>query len=142
MAETQSIPFDLIRSPLARKKYNVEFDDSDFDGTANFEIVLSDDCPDNVEDCIDSTGVLKSGFSTTTLGDIKLELIEYDDYSCEVVISETVEFLVDGDIDVKGIFLQKKSNDFVVGYSIVPKAVRFCDKLVFEESNVLWKIIG
>ena len=143
MTETQSYPFDLIRSPLAKKKYNISYSDSDLDGTAKWQIIISNDCSDNVADCIDSNGVLKSGFTKTTLGDIKLQLVEYNEYSSEIMIKENVTFNLSSDVDVKGVFLVKKASPyFVLGYSINVKPMRFCEKIIFEADNVLWKVTG
>ena len=142
MTETQSYPFDLIRSPLAKKKYNLSYSDSDFNGGANWTVLVSSDCPDNVDDCLNSSSELKSGVNTTSLGDIKLELVEYSDYSSSIIIKENVTFTLDDDLDVKGVFLKKKSSNFILAYSINLKPMRFCEKIIFEADNVLWNIIG
>lgn len=142
---TESVPFDFIRAPLARKRYNLTqygYSDSDFDGTAKWEMVMSPNCPDNVADCLSGSSTLKSGFTKTVLGDIKLQLTEYDDYNVEIKIKETVSFTIDSDVDVKGFFLRKKDNGMVLGYCINVKPVRFCQSIIFEADNVLWTVIG
>ena len=142
---TESVPFDFVRAPLARKRYNLTsygYNDSDFDGTAKWEIVMSPDCPDNIGDCLSGSSTLKSGFTKTTLGDIKLQITEYDDYQAEIKIKENATFTLANDVDVKGFFLRKKDNGFVLGYCINLKPVRFCEQIMFEADNVLWTIIG
>lgn len=143
MTETQSYPLDLIRCPNTKKKYNNLWSDSDLNGSAKFQIVVSDDCPDNIDDCVNkSTGLFKTGFTTTVLGDIKLKLTEYDDYNSAIEVYETATYTLANDLDVKGLFLQKKANNFVFAYMINQRPMRFCDKLIIEENSNLFIMSG
>lgn len=138
----QSYPMDLIRCPLTKKKYNIDWNDSDLDGAAKFKFVVSPDCPSNISSCVNSNGTFASGFTTTNMGDVKLNLVEYDDYNSVIELAETVTYNLSSDTDVKGIFLVKKSNNFVFAYMINDKPMRFCDKIVFEENSNLFVMKG
>ena len=45
---------------------------------------------------------------------------------------------LNADIDVKGIFLRKKSNGFVLMAMVNNKPMRFVDGVTFEAGNVLF----
>ncbi len=144
MSDVVSVPLDLITSPLFDKKHNVSYSDSDFDGTAKWEIVFSATCPNNIPDCLNvSTGVLNNTVAVTARSDIKLKLNETDDgvidyYNSSVVIHENLTMSLNADIDVKGIFLRKKSNGFVLMAMVNNKPMRFVDGVTFEAGNVLF----
>lgn len=137
MTDTVSVPIDLYFTPLFIKKYNDKFSDSDFDGTAKFEIVISDDCNDNISDCLTSAGLLDSSTVVSDTEDMPLTLVE-DNNSSYVMITNNVEMTIDSDVDVKGIFLRKKSNGFVIMAQVNSKAMRFCDGMTFEKDNILF----
>lgn len=142
MAEKQSYPFDLIRSPLFFDKFNVSFDKTDFDGTNKFQIVLSSICPDNIPDCLNSNGTIKNTVNNVANSDIALELVVEDDTNRHILIKNDVTITLNEDIDVKGVFIRKKSNGFVVFAMVNENAMRFCDKIMFESGNVILQITG
>jgi len=141
MTETISVPLDLIPTPLFRKKYNVSYSDSDFDGTNKWEIVIATVCPDNLNDCLDSSGVL-TGVTVADSEDISLNLTENGNIGCYVTIKNNVTMSLDSDVDVKGLFLRKKSNNFILMGMVNQKPMRFCDGMTFEKDNVLFVIEG
>lgn len=138
MSEALSVPVDLITTPLFDKKHNVSYSDSDFDGTAKWQIVISNDCPDNISDCLDSNGLLNSSVVVSATSDIKLHLEESDDYNSYVSIAETLSMSLANDVDMKGLFLRKKSNHFVLMAMVNQTSMRFCDGVTFEADNVLF----
>ena len=143
MVETQSYPFDLIRTPLFFDKYNSSFSKSDFDGTDNFQIVLSSVCPDNISDCLNaSTGVLNNSVNNVASGDIALEFVRQDESNAYIAIKNNVTITLNDDIDVKGVFIRKKSGGFVIFAMVNETSMRFCDKIIFEKDNVIMQIIG
>ena len=146
MAEIQSYPFDLIKSPLFKSKYNISFSVSDFDGTDKCEIVISTVCPDNFSDCLDSDGLLRtSGNNAVTVSateDIALEYVEDDEVNSYIKIKNNVTVTLDSDVDVKGVFIRRKANDFVIFGMVNENTMRFCEEIKFEQDNVILQIIG
>ena len=139
-----SVPLDLITTPLFDKKHNISYSDSDFDGTAKWEMVVSDTCPINIADCLTSTGTLKSSIAVSAVADIKLILKETDDdgnidyYNSSVSIAENMTMTLANDVNMKGMFLRKKSNGFVLMAMTNQTPMRFCDGVTFEKDNVLF----
>lgn len=142
MVEKQSYPFDLIRSPYFFDKFNVSFDKTDFDGTNKFQIVLSAICPDNIPDCLNTNGTIKNTVNNVANSDIALELIVEDEKNRHILIKNDVSITLNEDIDVKGVFIRKKSNGFVVFAMVNEKPMRFCDKIMFESGNIILQITG
>ena len=140
MTDVVSVPIDLYITPLFIKKYNDKYSDSDFDGTAKFEIVISSDCNDNISDCLTSAGLLASSTVVSDTEDIALTLVD-DTNSSYVKITDDVVMSINSDVDVKGIFLRKKSNGFVIMGQTNSKAMRFCDGMTFEKDNILFKLV-
>ena len=144
MTDTVSVPLDLVPAPMFRKAYNVEYYDSDFDGTSNFIFVLSNECPDNIEDCVDSSGYLDTEAVPDYLdnrANVGLTLVEQGDVACYVKIAANATVTLSSDIDVKGIFLMKESG-FVLMAMVNQTPMRFCSGMVFEKDNVLFTIEG
>ena len=141
MTETQSYPFDLILVPNAIKKYNVSYSDSDFDGTNKWQLVISTICPDNIEDCLNNNGLLNGSVNNVANADIGIELVEQDATNSHVKIKNNVTITLNDDIDVKGIFLRKKSNNYVLMAMINQTPMRFCEKIMFEKDNILFQLI-
>ena len=146
MTEIQSYPYDLATSPLFIDKFNLSYSQADFDGTAKFELVISSDCPDNVGDCINTNGLLKNTVNVDVTGDMKLSVErdgEGDGYTrnIHILLAEGCEIPLSEDILLKGAFLRKKSNGFVIAFMIEETPIRYCENIIFEEGNVLFKII-
>ena len=141
MTETQSYPFDLILVPNAIKKYNVSYSDSDFDGTNKWQLVISTICPDNIADCLNNSGLLNGSVNNVANADIGLELVEQDATNSHVKIKNNINITLNDDIDVKGIFLRKKSNNYVLMGMINQTPMRFCEKIMFEKDNILFQLI-
>ena len=142
MVEKQSYPFDLIRSPLFFDEFNVSFDKTDFDGTDNFQIVLSSICPDNISDCLNVDGTINGEVTNVANSDIALELVVDDERNRHILIKNDVSITLNEDIDVKGVFIRKKSNGFVVFAMVNENAMRFCEKIIFESGNIILQITG
>lgn len=136
--EAVSVPIDLITTPLFDKKHNISYNDSDFNDTAKWQIVISNNCPDNLADCLNSNGLLNSSVTVSATADIKLHLEEVDDYNSYVTIADNVTVSLSDDVDMKGLFLRKKSNNFVLMGMINQTTMRFCDGITFEKDNVLF----
>lgn len=142
MTETQSYPFDLILVPNAIKKYNLSYSDDDFDGTNKWQLVISTICPDNIEDCLNNNGLLNGSVNNVANGDIGLELVEQDATNSYVKIKNNVTITLNDDVDVKGIFLRKKSpSNYVLMAMINQTPMRFCEKIMFEKDNILFQLI-
>ena len=141
MTETQSYPFDLILVPDFRKKYNLSFSDDDFDGTNKWQLVISTICPDNIADCLNNNGLLNSSVNNVANADIALQLVDQDETNSYVKIKNNVNITLNDDVDVKGIFLRKKSNNYVLMAMINQTPMRFCEKIMFEKDNVLFQLI-
>lgn len=143
MVERQSYPFDLIRTPLFFDKFNSSFSKADFNGSNNFQIVVSTVCPDNLSDCLNgSTGVLTGSVNNVATADVALQFVREDDVNAHIKIKNNVTMTLSSDVDVKGVFIRKKSNNFVVFGMVNKTPMRFCEKIIFEKDNVILQING
>lgn len=142
MTIQQSYPFDLITTPLFIDKFNVSYSKSDFDKTNKFQFVVSTICPNNLEDCLNTTnGGLLGTVNNVVSADVALEWYEQDEHNIYIRIANTVTINLPNDIDVKGIFLRKKADPKFVLFGMVNQTpLRFCSKMIFEKDNILLQI--
>lgn len=122
------------------------FDTQDMDGlNKNFRFVVSTDCPDSINDCLDDYGTLNSKVTTIDIGDNGLVAINYnhgiggDRY---ISISQG-SFQIDvGDVNttLNGLFLCSADTGYVIAYSIVPKTVSVKKEVVFPVNGVIWDV--
>lgn len=121
---------------------NTKWSSSDFNGTAKCELVFSSYCPDNIEDCVNSNGTINSSVTIDETADIKLMENKENIRNKYLYISESLELNIDDNFDVKAIFLRIKSNGYVLAYMInIGTPMRFCNKIIFEEDNVLLRLL-
>ena len=142
MAE-ESFPIDLTFVDDFDEVRNTKWSSSDFNGAANkCELVFSSYCPNNIEDCLTSSGTLNSSVTIDERADIKLMENKENIRNKYLYISESLELNIDDNFDVKAIFMRKKSNGYVMAYMInIGTPMRFCNKIIFEEDNVLLRLL-
>ncbi|MBO6271524.1 hypothetical protein J6O48_01950 [bacterium] len=138
MTEIVSVPMDLVFVSDVVEQHNLKWSSADFDGTAKCEFVFSTNCPDNIEDCLTATGTLNVDVMYSA--DVKLRVDKEASDVNALYVSENVTVNIDDNVDIKGIFLRKKSNGYVLGYMISLNPLRFCNTMGFEEGNVLAKL--
>lgn len=143
MVEQESFPIDLtfvddFDETINTSKWSLSL----FDGTAKCELVFSSDCPNNISDCLNSSGTLNNSVSVDTRADIKLLVNKETVRNKFLYISESLTVNISENFDVKGLFLRNKSNGYVLAYMINPnRPMRFCRKIIFEEGNVLLQLL-
>lgn len=146
MSEEKSYIFDFIRVPNFMDDYNLQFFVAEMDGTSkNYEFVLSQSCPDNIEDCLNDDGGLNSNVATVdigTQGEISLLYSKGVNNSRVITLSASSVVLDVGDIDVmmKGLFLRDISTGYVLAYCILQRTVPITNEVIFPASGVVWNI--
>ena len=127
------------------------FDTEDMDGVSpNFRFVLSSDCPQDIEECLDADGTLNTDAVTIVDTD------NADDGLCSLLWSKgvngersmsisdsTVTFdFGDEKPDVNGIFLVNVSNGsgYVLAYCIFDKTLTFDGVLILPCNGLIWSI--
>jgi len=139
MAEVESFPIDLIMVDSFVHQHNLKWSVNDL--ASGMELVFSSDCPDNITACLTDTDTLAMNVSVDLQHDIALAANTESVNVNYMYVAQSFEVDIDDNFDVKAIFLRKKSNGYVMGYMINQKAMRFCNKIMFEEGNVLVKLI-
>ena len=104
------------------------FDTADMDGSSlNFKVVLASDCPNNIEDCLDSEGTLNDDVTLiSTLGQddglIALHWVKgiNGERSMSIATSMLVYDFPDINVDVKALFLvsYRNGSGYVMAYCI------------------------
>lgn len=139
--EAKSYPFDFITTPLFIDNFNISYHKSDFDGTNKFQMVISTVCPDNIEECINSSGALDTDVVTIdAVTNIALILDDEDKYDTCISIANTVTMNLPTDVDVKGVFLRRNSSPYFVLFAMVNENPVRTNKIIFEEGNELLKV--
>lgn len=152
MAE-QSFLFDFSRSPTFFENFNESFSLTDMNTSdsetvlENFQLVLASYCDDNIANCLDADGCLSSSVTVAKsienvdlINTIGLDYI-IDDYG-DAIISlhdETTFVVGDTNIPLKAVFLQTLDG-YVMGYSIMERAIPVTNKVVFDEDVIFWDI--
>ena len=139
MAEVESFPIDLIMVDSFVHQHNLKWSVNDL--ASGMELVFSSGCPDNITACLTDTDTLAMNVSVDLQHDIALAANTESVNVNYMYVAQSFEVDIDDNFDVKAIFLRKKSNGYVMGYMINQKAMRFCNKIMFEEGNVLVKLI-
>lgn len=139
MVEVESFPIDLIMVDSFVHQHNLKWSVNDL--ASGMELVFSSDCPDNISACLTSTDTLAMNVSVDLQNDIALAANTESVNVNYMYVAQSLEVDIDDNFDVKAIFLRKKSNGYVMGYMINQKAMRFCNRIMFEEGNVLVKLI-
>lgn len=142
MVEYESYPIDLTFVDDFDETMNNKWSPSTFDGTAKCELVFSSDCPENIEDCLNGNGTLNNSVSVDRRADIKVNRNVENIRNKYIYISESLTVNIGDNFDVKAIFLRVKANGYVMAYMINPnRPMRFCERIMFEEDNVLLKLL-
>lgn len=139
--ELQSYIFDFSRVDSFYENMNLSFAIANMDGSANFEFVLSEHSPNNIEECLDSDGVLNTDVDEAMVEDAKLMWNNNDDGTNNITLDEEVLFDIGNDIlQMKSLFVRDKTSGYVLGFSINVNTVSVTNKLIFEEDTILWTV--
>lgn len=147
----KSIIFDFTRVPDFMDNYNIEFLVAEMDGTnKRYEFVLADSSPDNIEDCLNADGTLKTTGNnpvhpiTLQSGDGQVSLVYSKGVNASRVISlGSSDVTLDvGDINVmlKAMFLRDISTGYVLAYCILARSIPITNQVIFPASGVVWTI--
>ena len=127
------------------------FDTEDMDGISpNFRFVLSSDCPQNIEECLDADGTLNTDAVTIVDTD------NADDGLCSLLWSKgvngersmsisdsTVTFdLGEDSVNIKALFLCAINNGtgYVLAYCILDKVVNADGVLIMPCDGMVWGV--
>lgn len=136
MAE-QSFLVDWSRVKNFWRAWNEEFTVQEMNGANNFQLVFSSYTPNNIDDCLTSSGTLTQDvLATSTVIDCGLT---WDDNGI-ISISNNVTWNIGNEtiIPLKAIFLRKKENGFVLGYSINQTSFDVTNKVIVDKDTVIW----
>ena len=136
MAE-QSFLVDWSRVKNFWRAWNEEFTIQEMNGANNFQLVFSSYTPNNIDDCLTNSGTLTQDvLATSTVIDCGLT---WDDNGI-VSISNNVTWNIGHEtiIPLKAIFLRKKENGFVLGYSINQTSFDVTNKVIVDKDTVIW----
>ena len=142
-----SIVFDFVRTPNFIDNMNLGscFQLSEMDGTTkNYEFVLATDCPNNIEDCLDSNGALNN--QVTTLNDVDgsvaLTYSKGVDNNRIISMGSTAVSLDVGPVDtyLKALFLRQSDTGYVLAYCILTRTLPITNEVVLPASGVVWTI--
>ena len=136
MAE-QSFLVDWSRVKNFWRAWNEEFTIQEMNGANNFQLVFSSYTPNNIDDCLTNSGTLTQDvLATSTVIDCGLS---WDDNGI-VSISNNVTWNIGHEtiIPLKAIFLRKKENGFVLGYSINQTSFDVTNKVIVDKDTVIW----
>lgn len=136
MAE-QSFLVDWSRVKNFWRAWNEEFTVQEMNGANNFQLVFSSYTPNNIDDCLTNSGTLTQDvLATSTVIDCGLT---WDDNGI-ISISNNVTWNIGHEtiIPLKAIFLRKKENGFVLGYSINQTSFDVTNKVIVDKDTVIW----
>ena len=143
----KSIVFDFTRVENFMDDYNIEFFVADMNGTdKNYEFVLADSSPDNIEDCLNANGTLNtSEVHVIDIGDDgEVPLLYSNGVKGSRIISlgsSDVTFDVgDENVSLKALFLRSVSTGYVLAYSILARTVPITNTVIFPASGLVWTI--
>ena len=148
----KSIIFDFTRVPRFMDDYNLEtaFQVAQMDGiNKNYEFVIADSCPANIEDCLNSNGTLKTtgedAVHPIDIGnDGQVSLIYSSGVNASRIISlGSSDVTIDvGDINVmlKAMFLRDIHTGYVLAYCILARSIPITNQVIFPASGVVWTI--
>ena len=143
----QSIVFDFTRVEDFMDDYNIEFFVADMDGVnKNYEFVIADDSPDNIDECLDSDGAIDtSEVHTLNIGDDgEVSLLYSKGVNGSRVISlgssDVVMDVGDENVSMKAMFLRSLSTGYVLAYCILARPVPITESVIFPASGLVWTI--
>ena len=140
----QSYIFDFSRVDNFYENLNINYSISDMNGAANkFDFILSSYSYDNIEDCINSNGVLKSEVITDNdyIKDAPLVWSNNSDGTNSISLGSDVTWDLGEDIvPIKAVFLVSHSTNYVLGFCINMNPVQATNTLTFDEDTVLWTV--
>lgn len=146
----KSIIFDFTRVPDFMDDYNIEFLVAEMDGVnKNYEFVLADSSPDNIDDCLNNDGTLRTtgdnAVHTVDIGnDGQVSLIYSKGVNASRIISlGSSDVTLDvGDINVmlKAMFLRDISTGYVLAYCILARSIPITNQVIFPATGIVWTI--
>ena len=133
----QSFLVDWSRVKNFWRAWNEEFTVQEMNGANNFQLVFSSYTPNNIDDCLTNSGTLTQDvLATSTVIDCGLT---WDDNGI-ISISNNVTWNIGNEtiIPLKAIFLRKKENGFVLGYSINQTSFDVTNKVIVDKDTIIW----
>lgn len=140
MSEVQSYLFDFQRSPSFFTNWNIKFLLSNMTNSENFSIVFCDYASDNINDCIDSNGILNTT-NAHPIATIDCSL-EWDGETEIITIRNDATWSIgDNHYPLKAVFICSKSTaNYVMGYCINMDNFEVTNQIKFEAGTILWSI--
>jgi hypothetical protein len=152
----QSYIFDFTRTPSFFEHWNVDFSVDDMNqyidsdtatstvDSDKFEIVLVGNGGDNIDDYLDSDGILIDDEHQVTVydtADCSLDYKRDDIGDATIELTDEVSFNI-GDVyqELKAVLLVHKESQYVLGYSINIVAFTVTNSVVFDEDVIFWDI--
>ena len=137
-----SFIFDFEKSPTFFKKWNKEFDVENL-GSGTFNIVLvGDECPNNIEDCLNGTALQSFSDTLTESVDLIFDEIDRDTFSIKVDGDVVFDIGEDNNFSLKAAFLTSSNTttNYVMGFSINQNSINVSNEVIFEDGLVFWSV--
>ena len=137
-----SFIFDFEKSPTFFKKWNKEFDVDNL-GSGTFNIVLvGEECPNNIEDCLNGTALQSFSNALTESVDLVFDEIDRDTFSIKVDGDVVFDIGEDNNFSLKAAFLTSSNttSNYVMGFSINQNSINVSNEVIFEDGLVFWSV--
>lgn len=137
-----SFIFDFEKSPTFFKKWNKEFDVENL-GSGTFNIVLvGEECPNNIEDCLNGTALQSFSNALTESVDLVFDEIDRDTFSIKVDGDVVFDIGEDNNFPLKAAFLTSSNTttNYVMGFSINQNSINVSNEVIFEDGLVFWSV--
>lgn len=137
-----SFIFDFEKSPTFFKKWNKEFDVENL-GSGTFNIVLvGEECPNNIEDCLNGTALQSFSNALTESVDLVFDEIDRDTFSIKVDGDVVFDIGEDNNFSLKAAFLTSSNttSNYVMGFSINQNSINVSNEVIFEDGLVFWSV--
>lgn len=139
-----SYPFDFQRTPKFFDRWNVDFKVEEFNTSNNFEFVISDFNPTNIDECVDANGKLNED-NVHIVQTLPCSLIwDTDGGTANLIrLREAVTWNIgDNNYYIKGLFLRHRNSGFVMGYSInISTAFNVNNTFTFDKDILIWSFV-
>ena len=128
--------------------YNLKFLVEEMDGiNNNYQFVLADTCPENIEDCLTANGTLDATkVHEINLigndGDVSLIYSKGVNASRVISLGSSDVTLDVGDINVmlKAMFLRDIHTGYVLAYCILARSIPITNQVIFPATGIVWTI--
>lgn len=133
----QSFLVDWSRTKDFWKDWNIKFKVEEMNGASNFEMLFTSYSYNNIDECLTDSNTLKPEVEAGIFNDADCGLM-WDNDGIISVANNVIWDLGTDIVPLKAIFLRKKSNKYVIGYSINQTSFDVTNRVIIDKDTVLW----